>query len=170
MTAIEIITVIAILAGPVLAVAVQLRAERRKQHRDAQTTTFRLLVGTRHLPSDPGYSTAINMIPIDFDRVSSVIAAHKKYIETITYTPSPENVVAHNQQIIANQTKQVFEMARHLGYDLSETEIQNSAYAAGGFIQRDNLMLDSWRAWQRIATALETQANWISAQNNSEIQ
>jgi len=107
------------------------------------------------MPSDPVYSTAINMIPIDFNKCKLVMAAHKAYIECITYIASPDNVETHNQQIISKQTKLIFEMARELGYDLPETDIQTSAYAAGGFIARDNLMLDSWRAWPRIAAALE---------------
>ena len=155
----EIITLIAILVGPILAVVVQLLAEQRKQTRDQQTATLKMLVGTRHLPSDPAYSAAINMIPVDFNRVSSVMSAYKLYIECILYQASPENVQVQNQKILANQTKLIFAITKHLGYDLSETDIQTTAYAAGGFIARDNLMLDAWRAWPRIADALEASAN-----------
>jgi hypothetical protein len=104
------------------------------------------------------YSTAINMIPIDFNRVSSVMAAHKVYIEAITYSPTPENMATNEKQIISKQTKLIFEMSRHLNYRLSETDIQTTAYAAGGFVQRDNLMLRAWEAWPRIAAALENQS------------
>jgi len=155
----QIITLLAILVGPLLAILVQLKSEKRKSLRDQQLTTFRMLVGTRHLPSDPAYSTAINMIPIDFNEVRKVMAAHKAYIETITYAPTPENFAAHEQQIISKQTKLIFEISQYLGHDLSETDIQTTAYAAGGFIQRDNLMLRAWEAWPRIADALENQSN-----------
>jgi hypothetical protein len=159
----EIITFLAILVGPVLAVFVQLVAERRKQARDQQTHTLRMLVSARHLPADPTYSTAINMVPIDYNRVPKVMAAHKSYIEAIMYQPSAENADAHWKQVISKQTKLIFEMAKHLNYDLPETDIQTSAYAAKGFIERDNLMLDAWRSWQRIAVALESQATPPSA-------
>jgi hypothetical protein len=151
------VTLLAILVGPLLAVFVQLQAERRKSRRDQQLTTFRMLVGTRHLPSDPAYSTAINMIPVDFNEVKPVMAAHKAYIESITYAPTPENLATHEQQIISKQTKLIFEIGKHLNYNLPETDIQTTAYAAGGFVQRDNLMLRAWEAWPRIANALESQ-------------
>ncbi|MEO7248259.1 MAG: DUF6680 family protein, partial [Novosphingobium sp.] len=138
--------------------------ERRKHLRDAQNTTLRTLVATRHLPSDPAYSTAINMIPIDFNSVPAVMRVLRSHIEVTRYAPSPENTISHNNQIIASQTALIFEMCKHLGYKLSETEIQTSPYASGGFIQRDNLMLDGWRAWPRIAAALEAQLNLISPQ------
>ena len=153
----EVITLLAILVGPVLAVLVQLAAERRKHTKDQQTATFRMMIGVRHLPADPAYSTAINMIPVDFNRVSRVMAAHKAYIESITYNVSPDNAETHLKQVLSKQTKLIFEMARHLGYNLPETDIQTNAYAAGGFIARDNLMLEAWKAWPRIAAALEGQ-------------
>ncbi|MHA6722987.1 DUF6680 family protein [Sphingomonas sp. RS2018] len=158
MTNFEVITLIAILVGPIFAVLVQIFAERRKNTKDQRTTTFRMMVSVRHLPADPAYSTAINMIPIDFNGVPAVMAAHRTYIDAIRYQVSAENVQVHLNQVMANQTKLIFEMAKHLGYRLPETEIQTTAYAAQGFIERDNLMLDGWRAWQRIAAALESQS------------
>jgi hypothetical protein len=154
----EVITLLAILVGPVLAVLVQLASETRSHLRNQQNQTLRMMASARHLPGDASYSTAINIIPIDFNQVPKVMAAHRSYIETITYDPAPENVDAHHKQVLAKQTKLLFEMAKHLGYDLPETDIQTSAYAARGFIERDNLMIEGWRAWQRIALALEAQS------------
>lgn len=164
MTPTEIITLIAILVGPILAVVVQLSAEKRKHTRDQQTATMRMLASTRHLPSDPAYSTAINLIPIDFNGLGPVIQAHRDYIEAISHVPTEENRARHDEKMLTKQTKLIFAMARHLGLDLPETDIQTAAYAAGGFIQRDNLMLDGWAAWPRIAKALERQTDWISSQ------
>ena len=153
----EIITLTAILVGPVLAVLVQLRAEGRKQTRDQQAITMRMLVSTRHMVSDPAYSTAINMIPIDFNRVRSVMDAHKAFVDTVNIVPSDENRAKHHEQIATKQTKLIFAMTRYLGYELPETDIQTTAYASGGFVDRDNLMTNGWRAWPRIAEALEAQ-------------
>ena len=153
----EVITLLAILAGPVFAVAVQLRAEKRKHTRDQQAITMRMLVSTRHMVSDPAYSTAINMIPIDFNRVMRVMTAHKAFVETVNFIPSDENRTHHNELIVTKQTKLIFAMTQHLGYDLPESDIQSTAYASVGFVDRDNLMTNGWRAWPRIAEALEAQ-------------
>lgn len=164
MSVTEIITLIAILVGPILAVLVQLAAEKRKHARDQQTATMRMLASTRHLPADPAYSNAINLIPIDFNGVSAVMKAHKEYIDAISHVPTEENRAKHDETMLTRQTKLIFAMAKHLGLDLPETDIQTAAYAAGGFVQRDNLMLDGWAAWPRIANALERQTDWISSQ------
>ena len=153
----EFITFLAILVGPVLAVLVQIRAEKRKQMRDQQSVTMRMLVSTRHMVSDPAYSTAINMIPIDFNRVQSVMEAHKAFVEAVNFVPSDENRQQHSEKIVTKQTKLIFAMTQHLGYNLPETDIQTTAYASGGFVERDNLMTSGWHAWLRIAEALEAQ-------------
>jgi hypothetical protein len=154
-TTIEFATIAAILVGPIAAVALQLGYERRKKTTEFQVQTMRTLLATRHLPSDANYSTAINLIPIDFNKNKRVMAAHKEYIEQITFQPTPENLEFHNKGVMAKQTSLIFEMAKVLGYDLPETYIQTTAYAAGGFIARDNIMLEAWQAWPRIAQALE---------------
>jgi hypothetical protein len=157
----ELITIAAIIVGPVTAVMIQLLTESRRRKQEQQTQTMRMLVSTRHMPSDPAYSTAINMVPIDFNGNKKVMAAWNVYIETIMFQPTPENVTTHDKKIVTKQTKLIFEIMKSLGYNLPETDIETTPYAASGFIARDNLMLDGWRAWPRIAAALETQTQLI---------
>ncbi len=164
----EWLTLIAILVGPVVAVTITLATEARRRTREQQTQTLRMLLSTRHLPSDPAYSTAINMIPVDFNRELGVMTAWNNYITTIRIRPTPEGVDAHQQDIITKQTKLIFQMTKSLDYKLDETDIQSTAYAAEGFINRDNLMLDAWRAWPRIAEALETQTQLIDGAQGAE--
>jgi hypothetical protein len=164
----EWLTLAAILIGPIVAVIITLATEARRRTREQQTQTLRMLLSTRHLPSDPAYSTAINMIPIDFNRESGVMTAWNNYITTIKIRPAPEGVDAHQQDIITKQTKLIFQMTKSLEYKLDETDIQSTAYAAEGFINRDNLMVDAWRAWPRIADALETQTQLIDGVQSAE--
>ena len=159
----ELITIVAILVGPVVAVAIQLLAEARRQKKEQQTNTMRMLVSTRHMPSDAAYSTAINMIPIDFNDNQKVMAAWNTYIETIKFQPTAENVSVHEKKIVTKQTKLIFEIMKSLGYNLPETDIETTPYAAGGWVARDNLFLEGWRAWPRIADALEAQTKLIDA-------
>ena len=164
----ELVTIVAIVVGPIMAVALQLLAEARRQKREQQTQTMRMLASTRHMPSDPAYSTAINMIPIDFNRNQKVMAAWSTYIETIKFQPTEENVANHEKKIVTKQTKLIFEIMNSLGYNLPETDIETTPYAAGGFIARDNLMLDAWRAWPRIADSLEAQTQLIDGSQNGD--
>src|SRR3546814_14427048 len=118
MTTIEFATMAAILIGPIAAVALQLNHERRKKTTEFQAQTMRTLLATRHLPGDAYYSTAINLIPVDFNKNKMVMAAHKEYIEQITYQPTPENLEAYNKRVMAKQTSLIFEMAKVLGYEI----------------------------------------------------
>jgi hypothetical protein len=102
------------------------------------------------------------MIPVEFNDQESVVVAWKSYMDCVRYTPTDSNRFAHDQEIRIKQTKMIFEIMRSLGFSLSETDIQDTAYAASGMIERDNLMLNGWASWPRIADALEIQ-NRISA-------
>ena len=166
----ELLTLIAIVVGPIVAVGITVATESKRHLKNQQTQTLRTLLSTRHLPSDPAYSTAINLIPVDFNGVKSVMSAWQTYIEKIRITPVQGAEGAHEKEILNKQTKLIFAMMQHLGYKLAESDIDISAYAAQGFVTRDNLHLEALAAWPRIATALEAQTNWIASQNDGEAE
>lgn len=164
----EFLTLLAIITGPIIAVIVSLVMEARRRTREQQTQTLRMLLSTRHLPSDPNYSTAINLIPIDFNNNTGVMTAWNTYIETIRFRPAAEDEETHRQKTINKQTKLIFQMMKCLGYKLDETDIQLSAYAADGFILRENMNIEAMLAWPRIATALETQTQMFTAEPQNQ--
>jgi hypothetical protein len=158
----EWITLAGIVIGPIIAVGITLWIEARRRRRDQKTQTMRMLLNTRHLAGDPAYTIAINMIPVEFNKERRVMAAWRTYIEAVRYKPSPENADAHLKEVLSKQTKLIYEVMQHLGYELPETDIQSSAYAAGVYIERDNLNISAARAWIRIADALEAQTRLLN--------
>ncbi len=160
----EILTLFAIMVGPIVAVGITVATEARRRLKEQQIQTLRMLMSTRHLPSDAAYSTAINLIPVEFNGVRTVMEAWTAYIEKIRFYPSAEAMASHQEEILNKQTKLIFSMTQHLGYSLAESDIQISAYAAKGFIDRDNLHLTALQAWPRIAATLEAQTQFIQAQ------
>lgn len=157
----ELLTLVGIIIGPIAAVIITLATEAKRRQRDAKIQIMRMLINTRHLPGDPLYSTAINLIPIEFNRDRKVMSSWNDYINHVRIKPSSENAQAHNILIVAKQTSLIFHMMKSLGFNLSETDIQTSAYASEGSIIRDNLYLDSLNATKRIADALELQTSFI---------
>ena len=164
---VEFYTLLGIVLGPIFAVAINLVFEARRKLTDLRSQTMRMLVSTRHLAADPAYTTAINMIPIDFNSNPKVMAAWQAYMDSIRYPAPPGSESEKYEDMRSKQTKLIFEILKCLGYKLSETDIQATAYAADGFIRRDNLMLDGWRAWPRIADALEFQNAHLINPNQS---
>ncbi len=166
----ELLTLVAIIVGPIVAVGITVATESKRQLKNQQTQTLRTLLSTRHLPSDPAYSTAINLIPVDFNGVKPVMSAWQNYIEKIRFTPVQGSERSHEKEILNKQTKLIFAMMQCLGYRLAESDIDISAYAAQGFITRDNLHLEALAAWPRIATTLEAQTKWIASQNGGDVE
>ncbi len=164
--ALDLATLVALIAGPVVAVVITLWREDRRHRRQQQIQTMRMLVSTRHLAGDPAYSQAINLIPIEFNRQAAIMKAWREYIEVVRFNPLPDNEQRHLALTVSKQTALVFVVLQYLGYGLSETDIQTSAYAAGGLIERDNLAIDAQRAWRDIATALQTQNRLTAAMIN----
>src|SRR5690242_7236505 len=101
------LTLLAILLGPITAVAITLWIEGRRRKRDSQVIVLRQLMATRHLPGDPMYSAAVNLIPVEFNNDRAVMAAYKAYQEAVSQVPGadPEAVARINQNTIVKQTK-----------------------------------------------------------------
>jgi hypothetical protein len=150
----NIINLFAILLGPIAAVLISVWLSNRKQERDQKLIVFRMLLSTRHLPADPGFSVAINLIPVEFGGSKPVIAAYREFIQAVQNPSSSTPDVPALQSTATKMTKLIYEIARHLGFDIRETDIQHAGYAASGWIERDNILLDSQRAMVRTANAL----------------
>lgn len=167
MSAESLLTLAAILLSPTIAVGVTLWSQSREKLRDSQRQTMRMLVATRHLPGDAAYTTAINMIPLDFAKNTPIMNAWREYIALIN--PKEEGGEApSNDEVVSKQGDLIFLILKELGYKLTKEEITSSAYAATGFVNRDNLMLSGWQAWDRIAAALEAQNQYFLSQGNTE--
>ncbi len=122
---------------------------------------MRMIMNTRHMPSDSNYNIAINLIPIEFNDNKNVMEAWRGYIEQVRYKPSEAKKNEHEQMMLAKQTTMIYQMLHSLGFKLSETDIQTSAYASEGSIFRDGMYLESLHAQTRIAKTLEEQFAYV---------
>jgi hypothetical protein len=157
----EWVSLVGLFLGPIVAVLVTLYIEGRRRTRDQHIQIMRMLLSTRHLAGDPLYSVAINLIPIEFNDSKPIMAAWRTYIEAVRFKPTEDNAEEHNRLLLSKQTKLIFELLKHLKFDLPETDIQTSAYAADAFIQRDNILLGSQIAMADIANSLRRQTDFL---------
>jgi hypothetical protein len=163
MTLNEWLTLGGIVAGPIIAVMITLWIEGRRRKRESRVIVLRQLIATRHLPADPSYSTAVNLIPVEFNAEPEVMAAYKSYQEAIRQRApdDPTDMLSAAQFLVAKQTKMIYAIMRSLGLRASEADLPIEAYAARAFIERDNLYLESLRGTVRIADALEAQTELV---------
>ena len=82
------------------------------------------------------------------------MSAYREFIDTVQDPKNASADVPVLQTAATKTTKLIYEIARDLGFDIRETDIQHAGYAASGFIERDNILLDSQRAMSRAANAL----------------
>lgn len=149
---------------PIVAVLTTLIYQERQQARKDRIQLLRMLLATRHMPSDPAYSTAINLVRVEFNKVPAVISAWEKLMEAVQHRSTPENRAAHDQTINKTQTKLISAIMKSLNLNHSEADLQTDAYAAIGFTDRDALYQDSLRAQRDHANAMREVANVLSLQ------
>ena len=164
------LTLIALVLGPVIAVGITLWIEGQRRRHERRLAVLRQLMATRHLPGDPMYSTAINLIPVEFNDDRHVMEAYKAYQTAVSQPPStePEAVALTNQKVAVTQTKLIFAVMKAMKLRASEADLPVEAYAAKGMIERDNLWLNSLRGTVRIADALELQTKLMLPPSSGE--
>ncbi|UVI39250.1 DUF6680 family protein [Qipengyuania spongiae] len=151
------LTLLAIVLGPIIAVVITLAFQKHREDRERKLVVVRMLMATRHLPGDPNYSTAINLIPVEFHGKPAVMEAFKEYKRATGQDRPllPDGNHRVNQEVATAQTKLISALLQTLGMSVSEADLAVQAYAADGMVQRDLLFLRSLDAQIRTADALE---------------
>tara|TARA_R110000764_G_scaffold8674_1_gene28737 strand:- start:74 stop:727 length:654 start_codon:yes stop_codon:yes gene_type:complete len=164
----ELLTLFGVFAGPLVAVGVTLWVDWRRRRSDARTHILRMILTTRRLPSDPAYLMAINLIEIEFNDCDEVMTARREYMELVRKEVSADRHIAHNQELMAKQATMIHHMMRRVGLKSSESQIITDAYVSDGFINRDNLYLDSLKAMRDVASAIGI-SNWLVAKSMGQL-
>lgn len=136
MSALEIITIAAVLAGPILAVLVTRFVDHRREIRDRRMALFRNLMRTRRMRLHPDHVGSINLIEIEFDGVQKVLAAFKRYSEHLN-TPSREDVEGDGDAWIREQDKRLSRLLHcigdTLGFKIEQLDIFDGGYTPEGW-------------------------------------
>ncbi len=166
----EWLTLVGIFAGPIVAVVITLWVDGRRKDRDQKLTVFRMLMSTRHLPADPAFFTAVNLVVIEFSKNTKVMHAHKEFIQATAARLDGVNDQAILDNSRLKTIRLVYEVARALGFPIRETDLQSEAYTSGGWITRDNLLLDSQKAMRDVATQMMLQTRILAGAKLTDIE
>lgn len=134
-----ILTMVAIVVGPIVAVRLTLRSEEAREKVRRKYQTFHALMRTRRVVLSPDHVTALNVIQTEFHDDARVIAAHKKYIDLLDRPPLPPNTA---QEFIKKEmddrsdafNDMMFEIGRHLGFSFDRRELAKYSYAPQGWV------------------------------------
>ena len=147
----EILTILAILSGPTIAVRIAQRMEDRKQKRQQKIAVLASLLGTSQGSArmSPEHVNALNLIRLVFYGDKAVIDAHKRYMEYL----NPGRELAPHEMAGALQKGQerfldlLNALTTTLAYhQLDKTDLENSLYAPKAWLddeiaRRENMSL-----------------------------
>jgi hypothetical protein len=124
------LTLLAIVVGPILAIAGQLWYQRRKELRDAKVGVFRVLMSFRNAQLSPDFVKALNLIDLVFYKDEAVRERWRKLWEFLN---NKDNFsVPRSSESIEKQrdlTAQLLStMARELGFEFDHTALKDGAY------------------------------------------
>ncbi len=148
MTLNEILSILAILLAPLVAVQVQRWLEVFREERGRRLHVFKTLMATRAATVSPEHVQALNMIDLEFHgkRYKSVTDAWKAYLDHLASFPKEAGEPAQQQwadRRVDRLTTLLMEMGKCLGYEFDEVHVKKGVYApeAHGQIENENMLL-----------------------------
>jgi len=147
MNNIEIINLLAIVLGPILAVQIQKWLERQKENKQRKVEIFKTLMATRGNVLSHHHVEALNRIDLEFsdnDKYRSVISSWKEYFNNLhTKADSHEQLIVWTDKNVELLANLLFEMGKALGYSFDRALIKRNWYSpvAHGNIESENNLI-----------------------------
>ena len=150
MEAKDIITVIALVLGPVSAVIITLWHQRRSERNAAKRQLFLTLMANRKAAPTPNWVSALNLIDVVYADDKRVVELWHKLYDTLNSLP------INNQQFTHQHLNLLSTMAGSLGYrSLQQTDI-DKFYAPQGLGDQATLQAETQKEWLRVLKATPT--------------
>lgn len=125
--------------GPVSAARLSRDLQREGTLRDRKLDLFKRLAATRGSRLTADHVLALNLVPIEFNKVPEVIAAWRTYLEHLNF-PVPKDEAAQ-QEFFHEQAKRLMALIMVIAADLDITfdrmDIQNYAYTPQQWVDDD---------------------------------
>ncbi len=150
----EILTIAALIIGPILAVQVQNWVAYYKERKARKLHIFRVLMAEHTQNSSPEYVAALNLIPIDFSdknkKEKPVIIAWKTLLAEHDNTPNRSEYKNEAEYLNADQIAEdkayechidlIFQISKCLGYSFEKVDLKATGYVPTGHDEKeDNL-------------------------------
>jgi hypothetical protein len=135
----EILTILAILVGPIAAVMITRRIDDRRAKEHRRREVFSTLMRTRRFKLSVDHVNALNLIQIEFYGRPDVAGAYQQYISHLN---SPIPSTTDEQSAFFERREDLFvdlvhSIARELKYDLDKRDLAKLAYGPVGWINDD---------------------------------
>jgi hypothetical protein len=133
----DIITLLAILVGPILAVLVTRYQDRKKELQARRVDIFRTLMKTRQLRLSPDHVAALNLIELEFYGRTKVIEPYRAYMQHLSSPlPTPTEQDRYFEARHDLFVDLIGALGKELGYAFDKHDLARFSYAPTGW-ERD---------------------------------
>ncbi len=131
--------IVAVIAGPILAVQAQKFIERLKENRNRKMSLFQTLMATRATRTSQAHVSALNMIDIEFYGEKKITNSWKIYNDHLNTKFSEDRLDAWADKGDELFTALLYSMSQYLGYDFDEVQLKRDCYkpVAHGDVELD---------------------------------
>lgn len=133
----EIITIAAIIIGPILAVQVEKFIARKRDNKNRKLSIFKTLMATRGSILSYQHVEALNRIDLEFqgDKYVKVIRSWKEYFDELCQQRNPKKAVELLERRADLLATLLLEMGLSLGYDFDKILVKRNVYSPVGHVQ-----------------------------------
>lgn len=132
---ISILSIIAILISPLIAVQVTQYLDRKRQLGERKLNVFKTLMSTRSANLVPSHIQALNMIDVEFDikkpLEKEVVEAWKIYLDHLNDKNYP--TATWDSRRVELLIDLLHKMGKSLNYDFDKSHIKNTSYYPRGY-------------------------------------
>jgi hypothetical protein len=143
------LTIVAIIAGPLLAFAVQNWRDNRRERRNRKLEIFRKLVMTLKVPLAPSHVDAINSIHVEFYDDKKVLDAWRLYASHLNHRNPPGHDIAHwAERKFDLLVELVYLIGQSLGYnEIDKAALRDNTYVPQGYADVEAEWHQIRKAW-----------------------
>ena len=141
---IDILTIVAIIVGPIAAVLITRLLDRRNERKRRQNEILTSLMRTRAARLSAEHVGALNIIQLEFHAKEPIITAYQNYIEHLG-TPLPP---VDEQSRFFEQREGLFltlinEIAKHLHYTFDKRDLDTLSYSPKGWHDQETVQIQN---------------------------
>ena len=151
----DIIMVIAIFAGPIIAVRITEKLRLSKDSRDRKVHIFRNLMATRSAPLAAMHIEALNLVELEFQAAphpsASVVAAARLYMDHLRDSQYPKDMWGSRKGELLVDL--LYEMSKALDYNFDKVQIKAGSYYPSAYGETDEDNYKTRKLWLEILEA-----------------
>ena len=148
----DIVMIVAVLSGPIVAVQLTEWLRRRRELRDRRDWMFRTLMATRNATLAPAHVEALNLVDVLFHGSTAqerrVVDAWRLYLSHLNDHQYPrESWGVRRAELLVEL---LFEMGVAIGYSFDRSHIKAGTYYPGGYSDAEIDHLETRKLWLEV--------------------